>query len=51
LQKILRHVENRLDLLVGEIVNRDDVTGDGLRFRHQSGLIGPIAALGQAPEA
>jgi len=51
LQKSLRHLENDLDLLVGEIVDRDDVARQRPGFRHQSAAIGPIGGLGQARSA
>jgi hypothetical protein len=41
------HLENDLDLLVAEIVDRDDMARQRLGFRHQSAAIGPIGAHGQ----
>ena len=48
LQKPVRDLEDRLDLLVGQIVDRDEVARERLGFRHQSGAIGPIRAVRQA---
>ena len=48
LQKPRRDLEDRFDLLVGQIVDRDDVARERLGFRHQSVAIGPIRAVRQA---
>ena len=48
LQKPMRDLEDRLDLLIGEIIDRNDVARERLGFRHQSGAIGPIRAVRQA---
>ena len=48
LQKPLRDLEDRLDLLIGEVVDRNDMARQRLGFRHQSGAIGLIRAVRQA---
>ena len=48
LQKPLRDLEDRLDLLVAEIVDRNDMARGRLGLGHQSAAIGPIRAPRQA---
>ena len=48
LQKPLGDLEDRLDLLIAEIVDRNDMACRRRGFAHQSGAIGPIGAARQA---
>src|SRR5271155_1773056 len=48
LQKPLRDLEDRLDLLIGEVIDRNDMARRRRGFRHQSGAIGPIRVPRQA---
>ena len=47
-QKPLRDLEDRLDLLIGEVIDRNNMARRRRGFCHQSGAIGPIGAVEQA---
>ena len=48
LQKPVRDLEDRLDLRIGEVIDRNQMACQRLGFAHQSGAIGPIRAVRQA---
>ena len=48
LQKPVRDLEDRLDLRIGEVIDRNEMARQRLGFAHQSGAIGPIRAVRQA---